>query len=51
MTCPVSCRQAAQSQAKQAAKDSANKERAEKGGPEDVTQGVANSNINSKTFK
>ncbi|CAL5226828.1 g9692 [Coccomyxa viridis] len=45
--------QAAQSAEKQAAKDAANIKRAEEGpqNNDDVTQGVANSNINSKTFK
>ena len=49
----TACRQAAQSAEKQAAKDAANIKRAEEGpqNNDDVTQGVANSNINSKTFK
>jgi len=43
----------AQTQQKQADKDAANVKRAEEGpqSNDDVTQGVANSNINSKTFK
>ena len=47
------CRQTAQSAQAQSAKDSEKLKKAEEGpqSNDDVTQGVANSNINSKTFK
>ena len=45
------CRQTQQVQAKQADKDKALKERAETGKGPDITQGVANDNINKDTFK
>ena len=45
------CRQSQQVQAKQADKDKALKERAETGKGPDITQGVANDNINKDTFK
>ena len=47
------CRQAAQSAQAQSAKDNEKIKKAEEGpqSNDDITQGVANSNINSKTFK
>ena len=45
------CRQTQQVQTKQADKDKALKERAETGKGPDITQGVANDNINKDTFK
>ena len=51
VTCCCSCRQARASESKQAEKDATKRRLAEEGpqGNEDITQGIANSNINRQT--